>query len=79
MGGAIAASYLRDATTKIPIVFMFVPDPVGMKLVSTFGRGKHHGIIQFWTRGGRQAPAVFEGARAWPLPCRIPHQFKLAK
>ena len=30
MGGAIASSYLRDATTKIPIVFMFVPDPVGV-------------------------------------------------
>jgi putative ABC transport system substrate-binding protein len=28
MGGAVASSYLRDATTKIPVVFMFVPDPV---------------------------------------------------
>ena len=35
MGGAVASSYLRDATTKIPIVFMFVPDPVGMKLVQS--------------------------------------------
>src|SRR5262245_38623869 len=28
IGVCIASSYLRDATTKIPIVFMFVPDPV---------------------------------------------------
>ena len=32
MGGSVGASYLRDATATIPIVFMFVPDPVGMKL-----------------------------------------------
>src|SRR5262245_24144991 len=38
MGGAVASSYLRDATTKIPIVFMFVPDPVGMKLVQSIAR-----------------------------------------
>ena len=38
MGGAIASAYLRDATTKIPIVFMFVPDPVGMKLVQSIAR-----------------------------------------
>src|SRR5262245_60397347 len=38
MGGASAAAYLRDATTKIPIVFMFVPDPVGMKLVQSIAR-----------------------------------------
>src|SRR5215471_6299751 len=33
MGGAIASAYLRDATKTIPIVFMFIPDPVGMKFV----------------------------------------------
>jgi len=38
MGGAIASTYLRDATTKIPIVFMFVPDPVGMKFVQSIAR-----------------------------------------
>ena len=38
MGGAVASTYLRDATTKIPIVFMFIPDPVGMKLVQNIAR-----------------------------------------
>ena len=38
MGGAAAAPYLRDATTRIPIVFMFVPDPVGMGLVTSLAR-----------------------------------------
>jgi putative ABC transport system substrate-binding protein len=38
MGGAVASAYLRDATTKIPIVFMFVPDPVGMKMVQSIAR-----------------------------------------
>src|SRR5262249_8232426 len=40
MGGAVASPYLRDATTKIPIVFMFVPDPVGMKLVQSIARAR---------------------------------------
>jgi putative tryptophan/tyrosine transport system substrate-binding protein len=35
MGGSIATGYLKAATTRIPIVFAFVPDPVGMKLVSS--------------------------------------------
>jgi putative tryptophan/tyrosine transport system substrate-binding protein len=35
MGGSIATGYLQAATTRIPIVFAFVPDPVGMKLVSS--------------------------------------------
>jgi putative tryptophan/tyrosine transport system substrate-binding protein len=49
MGGAIAATYLRDATTKIPIVFMFVPDPVGMKLVQSIARpgGNATGLSNF--------------------------------
>jgi putative ABC transport system substrate-binding protein len=49
MGGAIAATYLRDATTKIPIVFMFVPDPVGMKLVQSIARpgGNVTGLSNF--------------------------------
>jgi putative ABC transport system substrate-binding protein len=49
MGGAIASSYLRDATTKIPIVFMFVPDPVGMKLVQSIARpgGNITGLSNF--------------------------------
>ena len=38
MGGAVASTYLRDATTNIPVVFMFVPDPVGMKLVQSIAR-----------------------------------------
>jgi putative tryptophan/tyrosine transport system substrate-binding protein len=49
MGGAIASSYLRDATTKIPIVFMFIPDPVGMKMVNSIARpgGNITGLSNF--------------------------------
>jgi putative ABC transport system substrate-binding protein len=49
MGGATASPYLRDATTKIPIVFMFVPDPVGMKLVESIARpgGNITGLSNF--------------------------------
>ena len=38
MGGASASPYLRDATKTIPIVFMFVPDPVGMRFVQSLAR-----------------------------------------
>src|SRR5262245_43084680 len=49
MGGAIASTYLRDATAKIPIVFMFVPDPVGMKFVQSIARpgGNITGLSNF--------------------------------
>jgi putative ABC transport system substrate-binding protein len=49
MGGAAAAPYLRDATTRIPIVFMFVPDPVGMDLVTNLARpgGNITGLSNF--------------------------------
>jgi putative ABC transport system substrate-binding protein len=49
MGGSIAASYLKNATAKIPIVFMFVPDPVAMKLVDSLARpgGNATGISNF--------------------------------
>ena len=49
MGGAVASPYLRDATTTIPIVFMFVPDPVGMKLVQSIARpdGNITGLSNF--------------------------------
>ena len=49
MGGATASPYLRDATTKIPIVFMFIPDPVGMKLVQSIARpgGNITGLSNF--------------------------------
>ena len=36
--GIQAALALRDATKTIPIVFMFIPDPVGTKLVDSFAR-----------------------------------------
>jgi putative ABC transport system substrate-binding protein len=36
--GAVASFALRDATKTIPIVFIFVPDPVGSKLVDSFAR-----------------------------------------
>jgi len=35
MGGSIGSLYLQAATKTIPIVFMFVPDPVGMRLVES--------------------------------------------
>src|SRR5215475_7421822 len=49
MGGAVASPYLRDETTKVPIVFMFVPDPVGMKLVQSIARpgGNITGLSNF--------------------------------
>jgi putative tryptophan/tyrosine transport system substrate-binding protein len=49
MGGAITTSYLKDATTNIPIVFMFVPDPVGLKLVKSFAQpgGNVTGFVNF--------------------------------
>jgi len=36
--GSQTAFYVKDATTTIPIVFIFVPDPVGSKFVSSFAR-----------------------------------------
>ena len=49
MGGSIASPYLKNATTKIPIVFMFIPDPVGMKLVDSLARpgGNVTGLSNF--------------------------------
>jgi ABC-type uncharacterized transport system substrate-binding protein len=49
MGGSLGSSYFRDITTTIPIVFMFVPDPVGMKLVESFARpgGNITGLSNF--------------------------------
>ena len=46
---ATGASYLRDATTKIPIVFVSVPDPVSMKLVQSLARpgGNMTGLSNF--------------------------------
>jgi putative tryptophan/tyrosine transport system substrate-binding protein len=49
MGGAVSSSYLKNATTKIPIVFMFVPDAVGLKLVDSLARpgGNVTGLSNF--------------------------------
>jgi ABC-type uncharacterized transport system substrate-binding protein len=49
MGGAITTSYLRDSTPNIPIVFMFVPDPLGLKLVKSFAQpgGNVTGFVNF--------------------------------
>src|SRR6516164_1227352 len=49
MGGALASAYLRDATKTIPIIFMFVPDPVGMKFVQSLARpgGNATGLANF--------------------------------
>ncbi len=49
MGGSIASFYLQAATKTIPIVFSFVPDPVGMKLVASLARpgGNITGLSNF--------------------------------
>jgi len=49
MGGAVASSYLKSATSKIPIVFMFVPDPIGLGLVESLARpgGNATGFVNF--------------------------------
>jgi putative ABC transport system substrate-binding protein len=49
MGGSIGGPYLKEATTTIPIVFMFVPDPVGMNLVQSLARpgGNVTGLSNF--------------------------------
>src|SRR5205085_773841 len=49
MGGAIGAGYLRDATKTIPIVFMFVPDPVSMNFAKTLAKpgGNATGLSNF--------------------------------
>jgi putative ABC transport system substrate-binding protein len=46
---AAGAPYLRDATTKIPIVFVAVPDPVSMRLVQSLARpgGNITGLSNF--------------------------------
>ena len=36
--GTQTAPYARDATTSIPVVFIFVPDPVGSRFVDSLGR-----------------------------------------
>src|SRR5215475_7614203 len=49
MGGALGAFYLHEATKTIPIVFMFVPDPVGMGFVENLARpgGNATGLSNF--------------------------------
>lgn len=49
MGGSLGSVYLKNATSKIPIVFMFVPDPVGLKLVESLARpgGNVTGLSNF--------------------------------
>jgi putative tryptophan/tyrosine transport system substrate-binding protein len=36
--GNVTAPYAKEATASIPIVFLFVADPVGLKLVNTLAR-----------------------------------------
>jgi putative ABC transport system substrate-binding protein len=49
MSGAIGSGYLRDATKTIPIVFMFVPDPVSMRFAQTLAKpgGNATGLSNF--------------------------------
>jgi len=47
--GTQTAPYARNATTSIPVVFIFVPDPVGSKFVDSLGRPGRNmtGLSQF--------------------------------
>ena len=47
--GAVASFALKDATKTIPVVFMFVPDPVGSNLVDSFAHpgGNVTGLSHF--------------------------------
>jgi putative tryptophan/tyrosine transport system substrate-binding protein len=47
--GTQTAPYARDATTSIPVVFIFVPDPVGSKFVDSLARPARNmtGLTQF--------------------------------
>jgi len=47
--GSQTAFYTKSATTTIPIVFIFVPDPVGSKFVNSFARpgGNATGLTHF--------------------------------
>jgi putative ABC transport system substrate-binding protein len=49
MGGSVASSYLHAATKTIPIVFMFVPDPVRLNLVKSLAHpgGNATGLSNF--------------------------------
>jgi putative ABC transport system substrate-binding protein len=49
MGGAVTTPYLTQATSTIPIVFMNVPDPIGLKLVESLSRpgGNATGFVNF--------------------------------
>jgi len=49
MGGGIASVHLQRATSRIPIVFMFVPDPVGLKFVQSLAQpgGNATGVSNF--------------------------------
>ena len=49
MGAAVSTPYLKEATSTIPIVFMFIPDPVGMKLVQSLAKpgGNITGLSNF--------------------------------
>jgi putative ABC transport system substrate-binding protein len=47
--GSATALYLREATTAIPIIFIYIPDPVGVKLVASLARpgGNVTGLTNF--------------------------------
>jgi putative ABC transport system substrate-binding protein len=49
MGGAVTTLYLKRATTTIPIVFMNVPDPIGLKLAESLSHpgGNSTGMVNF--------------------------------
>src|SRR5262249_52085476 len=49
MGGAVTTLYLKQATSTIPIVFMNVPDPVGLKLAQSLSHpgGNVTGLVNF--------------------------------
>jgi putative ABC transport system substrate-binding protein len=66
MGGGIAAPYLKEATSTIPIVFMFVADPVGINLIQDFAKpgGNATGLSNFGRdiAGKRRQPELADAA-----------------
>jgi len=76
MGGAIGSAYLRDITKTIPIVFMFVPDPVSMNFAKTLARpgGNATGLSNFGRKIAVKAIAIAQRACTRTRPRRISYQ-----
>lgn len=74
--GTQTAPYARDATTSIPVVFIFVPDPVGSGFVDGLARPGRNmtGAIALRERSRPQTPAIALGSRSRFVSCRLARQ-----